>query len=58
MKVFFSLIFSFLLSSCMQTPDVPFSKEKHVQTKIQNNKSEANRAKEAYLKLQKQRNNE
>ena len=58
MKVLFLLLFSLFVSACMETPEAPSSKEVLAQEKIQNNKTEAQRAREAYLKLQKQRNNE
>ena len=43
------------ISGCMETPEVPTSKEILAKEKIQENKSEAQIAKDAYLKLQKQR---
>jgi len=58
MKVFFLLLISLFMTACMETPEAPSSKEVLAQEKIQNNKTEAKNAKEAYLKLQKQRNNE
>ena len=58
MKVLFLLLFSLFISACMETPEAPSSKEVLAQEKIQNNKTEAQKAREAYLKLQKQRNNE
>jgi len=58
MKVFFLFLISFLIVGCMETLDAPVSKEISAQKKIQNNKTEAQKAKEAYLRLQKQRNNE
>jgi len=58
MKILFLLLFSLLATACMETPEAPSSKEILAQEKIQNNKTEAQKAQEAYLKLQKQRNNE
>ena len=58
MKVIFLLLLSLFITACMETPETPSSKEILAQEKIQNNKTEAQNAKEAYLKLQKQRNNE
>jgi len=58
MKVIFLLLLSLFTTACMETPETPSSKEILAQEKIQNNKTEAQNAKEAYLKLQKQRNNE
>ena len=43
---------------CNQTPEAPAPKEILVKEKIQNNKAEAQKAQEAYLKLQRQRDRE
>jgi len=58
MKILFLLLFGLFITACIETPEAPSSKEVLAQEKIQVNKSEAQKAKEAYLKLQKQRNNE
>jgi len=58
MKVLFLLLFALFVSACMEIPETPSSKEVLAQEKIQNNKTEAQKARESYLKLQKQRNNE
>jgi NADH:ubiquinone oxidoreductase subunit B-like Fe-S oxidoreductase len=58
MKIIFLLLFSFFVTSCIETPETPSSKEVLAQEKIQNNKTEAQKAQEEYIKLQKQRNNE
>ena len=55
------LLLSFLLlfiSGCMETPELSSSKEVVAQDQIKSNKTEAQKAKEEYTKLQKQRINE
>ncbi len=58
MKILFLLLFSLIITACMQAPEAPTSKEVDAQEKIQNNKTEAKKAQEDYIRLQKQRNNE
>jgi len=43
---------------CSSSPETPAPKEMLVKEKIQNNKTEAQKAQNAYLKLQKQRDKE
>jgi len=43
---------------CSSSPETPAPKEILVKEKIQNNKTEAQKAQDAYLKLQKQRDKE
>ena len=52
---FFLIIITFLASACTNTPDAPVSKEKIAKEKIAYNKTEAQQAKEDYIKLQQQR---
>lgn len=59
MKLFFLLFIAlFTTTACMQTPEAPTSKEVVAKEKIEYNKTEAEQAKDDYLRLQKQRNNE
>ena len=55
MKPTLLLFLSLLISGCTQTPEAPASKEILAKEKIRDNKTEAQIAKEAYLKLQQQR---
>ena len=55
--LFISLILLFI-SGCMETPELSPSKEVIAQDQIKSNKTEAKEAKEEYLDLQKQRDNE
>jgi len=58
MKIIFFLLFALLITACLETLEVASSKEAIAQKKIQNNKSEALRAQENYIKLQRQRKND
>jgi NADH:ubiquinone oxidoreductase subunit B-like Fe-S oxidoreductase len=55
MKIALLSLLILLLCGCMETPEAPASKEILAKEKIQNNKTEAQIAKEEYLKLQKHR---
>ncbi len=57
MKLFYIMItiVTLFISGCMETPEVTSSKKDIVQKQIESNKSEAQKAKEEYSKLQKQR---
>ena len=44
-----------LISGCMETPAPSSSKEAIAQDQIQSNKTEAEKAKEEYMKIQQQR---
>ncbi len=55
------LLLTFILlfiSGCMETPELSPSKEVIAQDQIKTNQTEAEKAKEEYIKLQKQRNSE
>jgi len=58
MKFYFLLFFSYLIMGCTEIPHTPTSKSNVAKKTIQNNKTEAQKAKEAYLELQKQRKTE
>ena len=51
-------IITLFISGCMETPEVSSSKKEIAQKQIESNKSEAQKAKEEYSKLQKQRKSE
>jgi len=56
MRFFFTImIITLFISGCMETPEVSSSKKEIAQKQIESNKSEAQKAKEEYSKLQKQR---
>ncbi len=55
--IFISFILLFI-SGCMETPEVSPSKEVVVHDQIKSNKTEAQKAKEEYSNLQKQRHND
>jgi len=58
MKYYLSICILFFTNGCNSSPEVSTSKEIQIKEKIQNNKSEAQKAKDIYLKLQKQRSQE
>ena len=58
MKFYFLLIFTFILTSCLDKPEISSSKKDQAKEKIENNKYTAIKEQEAYLKLQKQRGND
>lgn len=58
MKLFYLLFIALFITACMQTPEVPTSKEVVAKEKIAYNKTEAQQAKDDYLRLQKLRNQE
>lgn len=58
MKFYLLLIFTFILTSCLDTPELPTSKKDQAKEKIENNKYTAIKEQEEYLKLQKQREND
>ena len=51
-KLFFT---TFIITGCMETPEIPTSQESLSREKILQNKTEAKKAQEEYLKLQRQR---
>ena len=53
--IFFILLF---ISGCMETPELSPSKEVIAQDQIKSNITEAEKAKEEYVEIQKQRKNE
>ena len=55
--LFISLILLFI-SGCMETPELSPSKEVIAQDQIKSNITEAEKAKEEYVEIQKQRKNE
>lgn len=57
---FFLLLFLTIMSvnGCMETPNAPVSKESLAEATIQENKTEAQKAQDAYEKLQEQRSRE
>ena len=58
MRLFFLLLISFLLVSCMTPPEVSSKIEKENYSKIIANQTDAQEAKDEYKKLQEQRENE
>jgi NADH:ubiquinone oxidoreductase subunit B-like Fe-S oxidoreductase len=60
MRFFFTIIviIAFFISGCIETPEVSSSKKDIAQKQIESNKSEAQKAKEEYNKLQKERKSE
>jgi len=58
MKYYLSICILFFTNGCDSAPEVSASKEILIKEKIKNNKSEAQKAKDLYLKLQKQRTQE
>jgi len=57
MKTIPLFLFSVFIPACMNTPDVSSSKVEKVKIHIKENKNEATKAQEAYIRLQRQRNN-
>jgi len=55
MQLYFMLLISLFLFGCTQTPEPSSFKEIVAQQKIETNKTEAQLAKDEYIKLQKQR---
>ena len=55
MKFYFTLLFIFLLTGCMNTPTLHTNKEAIAKQKIETNKISASDAQKAYIELQKQR---
>jgi len=58
MKYYLSICMLLFTNGCNSSPEVSVSKEILIKEKIKNNKSEAQKAKNLYLKLQKQRTQE
>jgi outer membrane biogenesis lipoprotein LolB len=58
MKFYLLFIFTFILTGCLDTPEVPTAKKDQAKEKIENNKYTAIKEQEEYLKLQKQREND
>lgn len=58
MRLLFLLSTLFLLSACMDTAEVPSSTEEKSTTQILSNKTEAEKARDEYKKLQEQRGKE
>jgi outer membrane biogenesis lipoprotein LolB len=58
MKFYFLLIFAFLLTACLDTPEIPTAKKVQAKEKIENNKYTAIKEQETYLKLQRKRQND
>jgi len=58
MRLLFISFILLLISGCMKTPEFSSSKEVIAQDQIKSNKTEAEKAKEEYIELQKQRTTE
>jgi len=58
MKFYFLLVLTFILTGCLDTPEIPSTKKNQAKEKIETNKHTAMKEQEAYLKLQKQREND
>ena len=58
MRLLFIFFILLLVSGCMETPELSSSKEVIAQDQIKANQTEAEKAKEEYVKLQKQRSSE
>ncbi len=58
MRLLFISFLLLLISGCMETPELSSSKEVIAQDQIKSNKTEAQKAQDEYIKLQKQRSNE
>ncbi len=57
MRLLLLSIILLLISGCMETPELSSSKEVVAQDQIKSNRTEAEKAKEEYIQLQKQRGN-
>ena len=55
MRLYFSLFMLLFIWGCMETLEIPPLKEETAKKTIQDNKTEAEKAKDAYLKLQQKR---
>jgi len=56
MSLYIKLFFTaFIIIGCMETPEISTSQESLTREKILKNQSEAKKAQEEYLKLQRQR---
>jgi NADH:ubiquinone oxidoreductase subunit B-like Fe-S oxidoreductase len=58
MRLLFISLILLMISGCMETPELSSSKEMTAQDQIKSNKTEAQKAKDEYISLQKQRKNE
>ena len=58
MKYYMLLILTLILTGCLDTPEIPTSKKHQAKEKIKNNIYTAIKEQEAYLKLQRQREND
>jgi len=58
MRLLFLLSSLFILSACMNTPEVSSSAEEKSTTQILSNKTDAQKAQDEYKKLQEQRGKE
>ena len=56
MRSLFIFLILLIISGCMETPDLSSSKEKVAKDQIKSNQTEAEKAQNEYLSLQKQRN--
>jgi NADH:ubiquinone oxidoreductase subunit B-like Fe-S oxidoreductase len=58
MRLLFISVILLFIAGCMETPELSPSKEVIAQDQIKTNLTEAEKAKEEYIKLQKQRSSE
>ena len=58
MRLLFISLILLMISGCMETPELSSSKEMTAQDQIKSNKTEAQKAKDEYIALQKQRKSE
>ena len=58
MQLLFISLILLMISGCMETPELSSSKEMTAQDQIKSNKTEAQKAKDEYIALQKQRKSE
>ena len=58
MRISFIISILFIISGCMETPELSSSKETVAKEQIKKNRTEAQKAKEEYERLQKQRSQE
>jgi len=58
MKFYLLLLLGLTLNGCMDIPEIPTSEKDQAKEKIENNKYSAVREQEAYLRLQKKREND
>jgi len=58
MKFYLLVIFIFILTACLDTPEIPTTEKYQAKKIIENNKFNAIKEKEKYLRLQRQREND